>query len=102
LLALPLADTLKRADASGQVATTVARDGLWRALTPQMFRRGLLRKALESARAEGFVPTDEAQAVERLGHAPRLVVGAAENIKVTTRADLAFAEAVLAGRGAGA
>jgi len=100
LLALPLPDTLKRADRAGEaVADTLSRDGLWRALTPQMFRKGPLSAALRAARSLGRVPTDESQAMEWQGHAPRLVAGEAMNIKVTRPADLAFAAAVLAGRG---
>lgn len=100
LLAAPLADTLKHADASRQVTGTPSRDGLWRALTPQMFRLGQLRKALAAAAAAGREPTDEAQAVEWLGGSPRLVAGSPANLKITTPADLAMAEALLA-RGAG-
>lgn len=96
LLAVPLADTLKRGDSSGRVLDTPPRDALWRALTPQMFRAGLLRRALVAARAAGREPTDEAQAVEWLGHAPRLVAGDPGNIKITTTADLALAAAWLA------
>lgn len=100
LLALPLADTLKRAEGAGEaVAETLSRDGLWRALTPQMFRKGPLGAALRAARALGRMPTDESQAMEWQGHAPRLVAGDAMNIKVTRRADLDFAAAVLASRG---
>jgi 2-C-methyl-D-erythritol 4-phosphate cytidylyltransferase len=99
LLALPLADTLKQADADGGVGGTVPREGLWRALTPQMFRHGRLTEALHAARAAGVTPTDESQALERLGARPHLVVGDALNIKVTTQADLAFAAAVLRSRG---
>lgn len=97
LLAVPLADTLKRAapgDGSAdapRVADTPSRAGLWRALTPQMFRAGLLRDALEAALAAGREPTDEAQAVEWLGHAPRLVEGDPGNLKITTPADLRLA-----------
>lgn len=93
LLALPLGDTLKRARGD-RVATTVAREGLWRAQTPQMFRHGLLLRALEAAGTADSV-TDEAAAVERLGLWPRLVVGAATNIKVTTRDDWPLAQAIL-------
>jgi len=99
LLAAPVADTLKRADGSRRVLQTAPRDGLWRALTPQMFRLGLLRRALHAAMAAGREPTDEAQAVEWLGEAPRLIAGDAGNIKITTAADLALADAILA-RGA--
>lgn len=96
LLALPVADTLKRADAHDRAVATAPREGLWRALTPQMFRYRLLVEALH--RAKGDVVTDEAAAVEKLGLQPRLVVGAATNIKVTYAEDLAFAQIVLAGR----
>lgn len=93
LLATPLADTLKRADGDGRVRDTPSREGLWRALTPQMFRRGLLRQALDAARQDGREPTDEAQAVEWLGHVPRLVPGSPANLKITTAADLRLAAA---------
>jgi len=98
LLALPIADTIKRADDQGDVQATLPRERLWRALTPQMFRYGALGAALLAAQARGVSPTDEAQALELQGHAPRLVEGSAQNIKITTPADLAFAAAVLAGR----
>lgn len=96
LLAAPVRDTLKRADADGHVLATVPRDALWRAFTPQAFRRRLLSDALARARADGVVVTDEAMAVERLGHRPLLVAGREDNIKVTVAADLAIAECILA------
>mgnify|MGYP005859131947 CR=1 FL=1 len=95
LLALPVADTLKRADGA-RVATTVPREGLWRALTPQMFRRGLLERALGAAAGAGGAPAAAAAAVERLGERPLLVEGSALNIKVTRPSDLALVEACLA------
>lgn len=95
LLAVPLADTLKRGDDGARVLETVPREGLWRAQTPQMFRRGRLIQALEAARAAGERPTDEAAAIERLGLRPRLVRGSPLNVKVTHAEDLAFAEGVL-------
>lgn len=95
LLALPLADTLKRAGAGDVVAATPPREGLWRALTPQAFRAGMLREALQRARVSRQSPTDEAQAIEWMGGAPLLVAGSALNIKVTRAADLALAEAIL-------
>ncbi len=98
LLALPVADTLKRADEHDRVVATAAREGLWRALTPQMFRYRLLVEALHRAKTDAV--TDEAAAVEKLGLQPRLVVGAATNIKVTYAEDLAFAQFVLAERNA--
>lgn len=92
LLAIPLADTLKRADATQRVARTEPRDGLWQAQTPQMFRYGLLKQALQHA---GGAPTDEAQAVEALGFNPRLVPGELRNLKITYPQDLQLAEAIL-------
>lgn len=103
LLAIPLADTLKRALEPGvraiHVDTTVDRDGLWRAATPQVFRLGVLLRALEAALEAQRTPTDEAQAIEWAGQRPRLVAGRADNIKVTTADDLALAAAILAARG---
>ena len=96
LLAMPLADTLKRADEIQRVSETIPRVSLWRAQTPQMFRASLLRKGLQ-ARPEA---TDESQAVEAVGHsAPRLVQGENSNIKVTFAEDLAMAEMILQRRG---
>jgi len=100
LLAAPVVDTLKRADDGGRVAETVAREKLWRALTPQMFRYVVLRRALESAQAKGIAVTDEAQAVEALGLQPKLVAGDADNIKVTLPEDLSRAERILRSRSA--
>lgn len=102
LLASPVSDTLKRADASGCSEATVPRAGLWRALTPQIFPRDLLAEALRAARAAGVTVTDEAMAVERLGHRPRLIEGAADNLKITTAADLALAAFLLSRRDTGA
>ncbi len=95
LLAAPVRDTLKRADHERRILATESRETLWRALTPQMFRRGELTRALEAAHAEGIAVTDEAMAMERRGHHPLLVDGAEDNIKVTTPADLAFAAFIL-------
>lgn len=98
LLAVPLADTLKRGSPDLRVEGTVPRAGMWRALTPQAFRYGLLRDALRACVAAGDLVTDEAAAMERAGHRPKLVPGSAANIKVTGPEDLAVAEAVLAAR----
>jgi 2-C-methyl-D-erythritol 4-phosphate cytidylyltransferase len=95
LLAVPLSDTLKRADTSLRSESTLERNGLWRAQTPQMFRYHLLRGALRRALEQGVSVTDEAQAVEALGHRPRLVEGSPHNIKITHREDLVLAEALL-------
>jgi 2-C-methyl-D-erythritol 4-phosphate cytidylyltransferase len=102
LLAVPLADTLKRALEPGTRAThvdeTIDRNGLWRAATPQVFRFGVLLRALEAALEAQRVPTDEAQAIEWTGQRPRLVAGRADNIKVTTTEDLELASAILGRR----
>lgn len=92
LLALPLADTLKDAAPDGRIAATLDRSGKWAAQTPQMFRLGLLRPALAHA-GEGV--TDEASAIESLGHAPLLVRGALDNFKLTWPEDFALAERLL-------
>lgn len=94
ILAVPVADTLKRADAEQRVAATEPRDGLWQAQTPQMFRYGLLGEALTRCREV----TDEAGAVEAMGLKPKLVLGDTTNLKVTFPADLAMAEWILRGR----
>lgn len=95
LLATPLADTLKRGSEDCHSLETVPRDALWRALTPQMFRYGLLLDCLRDALAAGRAVTDEASAVELAGHRPRLVCGRADNIKITLPEDLAIAAAIL-------
>lgn len=93
LLAIPVADTLKRADNAGRVANTESRENLWRAQTPQMFRYAILKEALIKA---SDAPTDEAQAVEALGYKPKLVTGQLRNMKVTYPQDLALLEAIIA------
>jgi 2-C-methyl-D-erythritol 4-phosphate cytidylyltransferase len=95
LLALPVSDTVKRADHNGHVEQTVPRAGLWRALTPQAFRLGSLTVALERALREGTEITDEASAMEHAGARPRLVHGHADNIKITVPEDLALADLYL-------
>lgn len=94
ILAVPVADTLKRADAEQRVAATEPRDGLWQAQTPQMFRYGQLCSALQNHREV----TDEAGAIEAAGLTPRLVRGDSTNLKVTYPADLALAAMILRGR----
>jgi 2-C-methyl-D-erythritol 4-phosphate cytidylyltransferase len=99
LLAVPVPDTLKVDDGGGRSVRTAERAGLWRALTPQMFRFGLLRRALALCIERERGVTDEASAVEALGLRPLLVPGRADNIKLTTPADRVLAEAILrAGR----
>ncbi len=100
LLALPLPDTLK-SEQGGRVAATIDRAHKWLAQTPQMFRIGLLRDALAACAATGFTGiTDEASAIESVGHAPLLVPGSAQNFKITYPEDFALAEAVLRSRDA--
>ena len=98
LLAIPLADTLKRAETGAglRAGTTESREGLWRAQTPQMFRYAILQHALRKADVTAI--TDEAQAIEALGVKPRLIQGSPLNIKVTYPEDVALAEAILAAR----
>ena len=96
LLATPAADTMKRDDGQGRVARTASRRGLWHAQTPQGFRYGLLRQALDAAVASNVEVTDEASAVEALGLAPQLVTGRRDNIKITHPEDLALAAHILA------
>ena len=91
LLATPMVDTLKRAGSDGLVVETVSRESLWRAMTPQRFRRGPLTRALRAAVADGVVVTDEAMAMERVGISARLVEGSPDNIKVTTAQDFELA-----------
>ncbi|CAI09865.1 2-C-methyl-D-erythritol 4-phosphate cytidylyltransferase [Aromatoleum aromaticum EbN1] len=95
LLAVPVADTLKRADEHRQVLATVPRENLWQAQTPQMFRHVMLRRALEAATNA----TDEASAIEAAGLHPRLVESDATNLKVTYPLDLHLAEWILTNRG---
>jgi 2-C-methyl-D-erythritol 4-phosphate cytidylyltransferase len=91
LLGAPVRDTMKQVREGGTVCTTVSRDGLWHAFTPQMFRLGLLRRALRAALDKGNLVTDDAGAVELMGHEPMLVEGHADNIKITRSEDLPLA-----------
>lgn len=92
ILAVPVKDTLKKAGPGGEIVETVDRADLWHAQTPQMFRLGELRAALEQALAAQVLVTDEASALECLGHKPLLVEGHADNLKITRPEDLALAE----------
>lgn len=91
LLGLPVADTMKQVDAGRLIQKTVERDALWRALTPQMFRLGPLRDALQQAIASGVMVTDDAAAMEMAGHRSRMVEGHADNLKITRPGDLQLA-----------
>ena len=96
LLATRIADTIKSADADNRVSETRPRDGLWGAQTPQMFRRGLLERALSAAISDEV--TDESSAIERLGLRPLLIESDVENLKVTFSGDLRLATAILKAR----
>jgi 2-C-methyl-D-erythritol 4-phosphate cytidylyltransferase len=99
LLAVPLGDTLKLAGDDLRCARTVPREGLWRALTPQMFRYGVLRRALALCLDRERTVTDESAAVELLGLRPKLVAGRSDNMKITHAEDLAIAASVLKSAG---
>lgn len=92
ILAVPLADTLKRADENLRIAATIPREHLWQAQTPQMFRHGRLLEALKQA---GTDVTDEASAIEAMGLWPKLVAGDMRNLKITYPHDLDLADRML-------
>lgn len=98
LLATPVPDTLKKADTSLRVVSTVDRSQLWAACTPQMFRIGMLQQALTQATEAGVTVTDEASAVEHIGGRPILVPCTKDNIKITYPEDLALASWILKAR----
>lgn len=99
ILAQPVVDTVKRAGEDGLVASTLDRNGLWRAQTPQMFRLGELRKALDRAARQGLAVTDEASAMEMAGYPVQLVAASSGNLKVTVPADLQLAAWYLQAQG---
>ncbi len=91
LLGTPVRDTMKRTDDKACVRQTVDRENLWHALTPQMFRYGLLSSALDKALVDQFLVTDEASAIEHAGYTPLMVEGHGDNIKITRPEDLSLA-----------
>ncbi len=95
LLALPVRDTMKRSDEAQRVNKTVDRNGLWHALTPQMFRLDLLIGALHQAEENHQVVTDDASAMELAGYYPMLIEAHEDNIKITRAFDLQLAELFL-------
>jgi 2-C-methyl-D-erythritol 4-phosphate cytidylyltransferase len=95
LLAVPVADTIKRGDGQGRIQATVPRQGLWLAQTPQVFRRDWLVAAYAARHRLGRDVTDDAQLVEAAGHPVHLVASTAANLKITTQEDFALAEAIL-------
>jgi len=94
LLASPVADTLKRANMKGQCQSTVSRNQLWHAFTPQAFTLNLLLRALNYVVENDLQITDDASAVELLGCSPRLVTSSVENIKITRSDDLNLVKAI--------
>lgn len=97
LLGVPMFATVKRVDAKNNVLETVPRQSLWQAATPQMFRYGLLTKALAAASSE-TAPSDCAQAIEQLGYTPLMVEGSQRNFKITCPADLELAQKIVGAR----
>ena len=94
ILACPVIDTLKRQNSRMQIESTLSRQGLWRAQTPQVFHLIPLLNALKKIIDEGVAVTDDAQAIEMLGYQPTLVEGSADNIKITSPGDLRLAEMI--------
>lgn len=94
ILATPLNDTLKRQTEDMEIAQTIPRQGLWRALTPQVFHLQVLLNALKRVNDECVAVTDDAEAVELAGYSPALVAGSADNLKITTPGDMALAELI--------
>lgn len=95
LLGVPVRDTMKHADPNDEIIGTIPRTGLWHALTPQMFRKGILIKAIENSIRDNIDITDEAQAMENEGFNPKLITGHPDNIKITHKNDLPLAELFL-------
>ena len=96
IMAVPVADTLKEVNSSGFIDKTIERKGVWQAQTPQAFEVGLIVRAHEKARGDGFVASDDALLVERLGDPVKVVAGDRNNLKITTPEDLRNAQAMLA------
>jgi 2-C-methyl-D-erythritol 4-phosphate cytidylyltransferase len=95
ILGIPAYDTLKQVDKSGNIVNTTARDAIWLAQTPQVFRYELIKKAHDQARMDGYHGTDDASLVERMGAAVRIIHGSRSNIKITNKEDLKIARALL-------
>lgn len=95
ILGIPAGDTLKHVGKTGRIEKTLARDNIWLAQTPQVFKYELILRAHETARRDGFRGTDDALLLERLGIDVKIIPGSKTNIKITTPQDLALAEAIL-------
>jgi len=95
ILGLPVSDTLKIVNSPGYIEKTLKRDSIWLAQTPQAFNYALIKKAHDNARKDGFIGTDDASLVERLGEKVKIINGSINNIKITTPADLAIARSII-------
>ena len=98
IAAIPLHDTVKQVTSDGMIETTLDRQRLWSAQTPQAFKLELLREAHRSSRQSGVKATDDAFLVEQIGHHVAIVNGSPDNIKITRPEDLVMGEAILAAR----
>lgn len=96
ILGVPAHDTLKQVDATENIVHTLQRDNIWLAQTPQTFRCDLIKKAHEKAKADGYLGTDDASLVERLGEPVKIIPGSRGNIKITHKEDLEIAQCLLA------
>ncbi|MCX8128535.1 MAG: 2-C-methyl-D-erythritol 4-phosphate cytidylyltransferase [Clostridia bacterium] len=93
--AVPVKDTIKKSDKDGFIAETLERNVLWSIQTPQAFKYDIIMEAHKKAEEEGYTGTDDAILAERLGVCTKLVMGRYDNIKITTKEDLAFADAII-------
>ena len=94
ILGIPAFDTVKKVNATNEITQTLKRDKLWLAQTPQAFQLKLIKKAHEAAKQEGFIATDDASLVERLGEVVKIIPGSRSNIKITNQEDLKLAQAL--------
>jgi 2-C-methyl-D-erythritol 4-phosphate cytidylyltransferase len=94
ILGVPASDTLKSVYKSGLIETTIPRENIWLAQTPQAFQYNLILKAHEAARRDGYIGTDDASLVERLGEHVKIINGNKYNIKITKKEDLDVAKAI--------
>ena len=95
IMGIPVFDTVKQVNAKNEIVQTHRRDTLWLAQTPQVFRAKLIVEAHEVAKKDGFIGTDDASLVERLGQTVKIISGSRNNIKITSQEDLVLAQAIL-------
>ena len=94
ILGIPAFDTVKKVNSKNQITQTLKREKLWLAQTPQAFELKLIKKAHDAAKQEGFIGTDDASLVERLGGTVKIIPGSRNNIKITDQSDLTLARAL--------